>query len=134
MADKCSIDKFDSTLERLLDKYGEEINAGVKETTEAVAKATAKMVRSGSSSNFAGTGKYAKGWSQKLTDSGHLSTVWTVYNKDHYQLAHLLEHGHALVQGGRRKGSVNGREHIAPAEEYASEQLQKKIEILVRKA
>jgi hypothetical protein len=47
-----------------------------------------------------------------------------VYNADAPGLAHLLEHGHANVNGGR----TPGRAHIAPVEEMVLEQFEKELE------
>ena len=47
------------------------------------------------------TGAYAKSWSVKNTkESSHAFEV-TVYSRNRYQLAHLLEFGHAKRGGGR---------------------------------
>lgn len=70
------------------------------------------------------TGRYKKSWAVKKTAESSNSLTMTVHSKDRYQIAHLLEHGHAKRGGGR----VAGREHIAPAEERGNRELVQKIE------
>jgi hypothetical protein len=47
-----------------------------------------------------------------------------VHSRNRYQIAHLLEHGHAKRGGGR----VAARPHIASAEQRGSEKLVEAIE------
>ncbi len=70
------------------------------------------------------TGAYGKSWSVKTTKENSNALEVTVHSKNRYQLAHLLEHGHAKRGGGR----VPAQPHIAPAEETAAEQLEREIE------
>lgn len=81
------------------------------EVIPKVAKEAAAKLRKESP----GKGKYHKGWTSKV-EKGRLKVVATVHGKDGtYQLAHLLENGHAKRGGGRTNPIV----HIAPVEEWA---------------
>lgn len=64
----------------------------------------------------------------KKTGEDSKSLQVTVHSKNRYQIAHLLEHGHAKRGGGR----VAARPHIAPAEETGICQLEEEIERGIR--
>ena len=68
-------------------------------------------------------GAYAKSWTAKKTKENSHSLKMTVHSKNRYQLAHLIEKGHAKRGGGR----VAGKPHIAPAEEKGAEMLENLI-------
>ena len=51
-----------------------------------------------------------------------------MYNKENYQLTHLLEHGHQSRNGGRVKEFA----HIAPVNEQIGEMIASKIESKLR--
>ena len=70
------------------------------------------------------TGAYAKSWAVKTTRESAERLEVTVHSRNRYQLAHLLEFGHAKRGGGRAKAQP----HIAPAEEHGVEGLEKAIE------
>lgn len=69
------------------------------------------------------TGAYSKSWTVKTTKETSESLELTVYSPKKYQLAHLLEKGHAKRGGGR----TQAQPHIAPAEENAVKQLESNI-------
>lgn len=69
------------------------------------------------------TGAYSKSWSVKTTKENSESLELTVYSPKKYQLAHLLEKGHAKRGGGRTRAVP----HIAPAEESAVKELESDI-------
>ncbi len=114
-----------------IDNLADEIMKGLTEyadlTDESMKKAvrkTATSVKKEISSNAPKrTGKYAKSWSTKKTKENSHCLEMTVHSKNKYQLAHLLEKGHAKRGGGR----VSGRPHISPAEENGVQMLENLI-------
>ena len=120
MGDKCTIDNLAKTIMEGLQEYADVASADVK---TAVRKA-GKNVKAEISANAPKrTGAYAKSWTVKTEKETANSLEVVVHSKNRYQIAHLLEHGHAKRGGGR----VAGIPHIAPAEEKAVKQLEENI-------
>lgn len=115
-----------------IDELADEINKGLKEyanlATTDIKKAVRKAgntVRKDIAANAPkDTGTYAKSWSVKKTKETSNSLEVTVYSRNRYQLAHLLENGHAKRGGGR----VAARPHIAKAEQSGIEAFEKEVD------
>ena len=103
------LDEIEANLE---DKSQDEFENGAK---EAVALLHAKSPMK--------SGEYAAGWTYKPIQAGPVKG-FIVYNKDHYQLTHLLEKGHAKLPSGR----VRAIPHIRPVEEVTSAKVLAKLE------
>ena len=113
-------------VKQALKDYSEDVGKEMKEVIPKVANDAAKKLRSSSPKR---TGKYAKGWTSKV-ETGRLTVAATVHGKTGtYQLAHLLEYGHANRGGGRTPGEV----HIAPVEEWAIKEVETKIKEAIEK-
>ena len=103
-----------------IDELSKEVMKGLREYSEladsemkkAVRKTATSVKKEISANAPERTGKYAKSWTTKKTKENSHTLEMTVHSKDRYQIAHLLENGHAKRGGGR----VEGRPHIAPAE------------------
>ena len=120
MGDKCTIDNLAKTIMEGLQEYADVASADVK---TAVRKA-GKNVKADIAANAPKrTGAYSKSWTVKTQKETANSLEVVVHSKNRYQLAHLLEHGHAKRGGGR----VAGKPHIAPAEEKAIKELEQEI-------
>jgi len=87
--------------------YSSEVEEKMEQVQNDVSKDAVKALKQ--VSHPRDTGAYAKSWARKKNRAGG----YVIYNRDHYQLTHLLEHGHAKVGGGR----VAGIPHIGPVEE-----------------
>ena len=90
------------------------------EAVDATAQDVVSDLRNTSPKN---TGAYAKGWTQTKLKGGRLQYSKVAYNRPHYRLTHLLEYGHAKVNGGR----TAAQPHIAPAEEKAVRDFEKRL-------
>jgi len=75
------------------------------------------------------TGAYKKSWTVTKVSEKSDKLELVVHSRNRYQLAHLLEHGHAKRNGGR----VAARPHIAPAEEKGETQLLESIKEALQK-
>lgn len=125
MSRKISIDALTDTVMEYLNEYADTSAVDVKKAVKNAGTTVKKEIQSSAPKN---TGAYSKSWSVKNTKETSRSLEVTVYSRNRYQLAHLLEHGHAKRGGGR----VAGRSHIAPAEEAGIRQLEAEIERSLR--
>lgn len=121
MGRRVQVDKLASAIAKTLTEYADLAAEDVKQAV----KDSADTVKSEISANAPkDSGKYAKSWAVKKQKETSASLSVVVHSKDRYQLAHLLEHGHAKRGGGR----VTARPHIAPAEQKGIEKLEERIE------
>ncbi len=117
------------SIDKLSDAIAEEFDAYSKNAAEEVkdaVKDASSFVREEIQANApVRTGAYRRSWAVKKLSETPEALVLSVHSKTRYRLTHLLENGHAKRGGGR----VEGRPHIAPAEEKGV----KKLEDTIRK-
>lgn len=116
------ISNLAAEIEKELLNYSQEVTEQLKESIKQVAEETVTEIKNNSPSR---TGKYRKGWKTKVAYEGQEDLRILVHNRTSYQLTHLLEYGYAKVNGGR----VEGKKHIAPAEENAANKLINKVKV-----
>lgn len=122
MAKKTTADKLAADVEKILAKYGEDVQANLSNIVKEMSKKGAKAVQSEAKSKFGGTGEYAAGWTSRV-ETGRVSAQGQIYNAKVPGLPHLLEHGHANRGGGRTPGRV----HIATVEQQLIEEFEEKV-------
>ena len=125
MATKVSIGNMADAIMKELNDYAEATSDGVKSAVTKADKVVRTEIQAGAPTR---TGAYKKSWATKNTAESSNKLEITVYSRNRYQLAHLLEHGHAKRGGGR----VAARPHIASAEQSGIEQLEQEIERCIR--
>lgn len=121
MSNRIRIDQLADAVMSNLTKYSD---IAADEMKQAVKRAGVTVRKEIQASAPKDTGAYAKSWTVKNIRESSNALEIVVHSKNRYQLAHLLEFGHAKRGGGR----VPGRAHIAPAEEKGIHQLEEDIE------
>ena len=114
---KIRIEQLASTVIEEMQDYSELTVQDMKSAVKKIASAARKEVQAGAPVR---TGKYQKSWSTKALLETAVSLQMVVYSPSRYQLAHLLEFGHAKRRGGRTRAFP----HIAPAEQNAEKNLE----------
>lgn len=116
-----SIDDLASEVMKGLTEYAELADAEMKKAVRKTATAVKNEISENAPEK---SGRYKKSWTAKKVKENSHTLEMTVHSKNRYQIAHLLEHGHAKRGGGR----VTAIPHIAPAEQHGEEMLESLIE------
>lgn len=116
MAKTLRMDSLAIAITKELKDYTEEVAEEVTKIAKDVAIESAEKLHERSPKR---TGNYSKGWDVREVKGGY-----EVYNKTVPYLTHLLEKGHAKRNGGRTEPIP----HIAPVEEEAISEFEKRVE------
>ncbi len=125
MAGRVAVGELANAVMKELDDYAKLVTEDMKKAVKKAGTSVKKEIQANAPKD---SGAYAKSWSVKNMKENSHALELTVYSKNRYQLAHLLEFGHAKRGGGR----VPGRAHIALAEEAGVKQLEAEIERCIR--
>lgn len=121
MGKRIQANQLAATVMKELEEYADVVTEDVKTAVKNAGDTAKKEIAASAPRD---TGAYAGSWAVKKTKENDRMLEVTVHSRNRYQIAHLLEFGHAKRNGGR----VAARPHIANAEQNAIEQLERDIE------
>lgn len=131
MVVKVKPEQLDEAIQGQLETYNAEITKNINENLKEVAETTAETLKKGGTYKER-TGKYTPDWSVTARKAVSVTKgeQYSVHNRKHYQLTHLLEKGHVTRNGKRTRAF----EHILPAEQTAEDMAVEAVEKAVRSA
>lgn len=123
---RISIEDLGVELTKMLTQYSEDVKEDVRMIVDANAKKALQELRRISPKK---RGKYQKGWKIDEKDT-RFRTERKIWNAKHWQLVHLLEHGHIAAgwAGDRGVDRVEGTPHVGPVQEKYGAAIEKQIE------
>lgn len=127
MANAIKPDQLAAEITAMLVEYRDAVNVITEENVRQVMNEARADVRQRSPQRRPAGKSYKGHWRTKLIREG--STIKGIVYNDKAGLTHLLEFGHAYVNGGRYQGV----EHIAPAQETANEAIERGIKEGIQK-
>lgn len=122
--EKVKVNQLEAAIKNALDETKDLTENALRSAIDKTAKETVAKVKSSSPVK---TGKYAKGWTSKVTTQTSRGRYGrTVYNRPRYMLTHLLQNGH----GGPRPARAHP--HI-PTDEETEALFKKNLESEIKK-
>ena len=124
MSKSTDVDNLADAIVEEFENYTEEVSGAIEEEVKETAKDVKNEIKDRSPRD---TGEYADGWARRKTSRGG-EIGYTIYNKDKYQLTHLLEKGFVARDGSR----VEGQPHIDISYDNNVDQMMKNIEKIIK--